>query len=417
MPLVPRDLVTRHERTLHAKLHNNEKIADEVTVACSLSTQATNHETPVSDDTSDGEEIDLERQSYPETLEYQSPRIDVASLASSPITGRFEANFQTASPFGVEDRDVILEGILQAELETRLPGQRCDETSEECSNGSKRAQPQSCSPHTADPRPHQREVLELDMIDPALFSDIGQEMDMDFGLPEPSANVPSHEPTEVLRQHAPKGTDHHTDRSVAMLNDPDSFVFSPNTIAELNFAAIDFASLTQQADDISENRHQEEDGGLATSGSLGDYALNSRKGAQAVIGPSSVPLVSPTEVRETERASDLPSLSEDGHHPCPMFTISDETWGCIQQDLFRRLPNSDKNTPIPAAKFLQSCLSSYITCFHIHFPLIHIQTLELQHAPSPLILAICAIGALYRLDRRRARMMYNLAKQSSGDVS
>ncbi|KAE9574990.1 hypothetical protein CGMCC3_g8819 [Colletotrichum fructicola] len=192
-----KDLVTRHERTLHAKLHNNEKIADEVTVACSISTQATNHETPVSDDISDGEEIDLERQSYPESLEYQSPRNEVASSASSPITGRFEANFQTASPFGVEDRDVILEGIVQAESEPRLP---------------------------------------------------------------------------------------------------------------------------------------------------------------------------------------------------------------------------DQNIPIPAAKFLRSCLSSYITCFHIHFPLIHIQTLELNQVPSPLILAICAIGALYRLDRRRARMMYNLAKQSSGDI-
>ncbi|KAF5492252.1 hypothetical protein CGCS363_v010334 [Colletotrichum siamense] len=290
MPLVPRDLVTRHERTLHAKSHNNEKIADEVTVACSLSTQATNHETPVSDDISDGEEIDLERQSYPESLEYQSPRNDVASSASSPITGRFEANFQTASPFGVEDRDVILEGIVQAESEPRLPGQRCDETSEECSNGSRRAQTQSSSPHTADPRPHQLEVLELDMIDPALFSDIGQEMDMDFGLPGPSANVPSHEPTEVLRQHVPGGTDQRTDRSVAMHNDPGSFVFSPNTMAELNLTAIEFASLTRQAGDISEDRLQVETGGLATSGFIGDYSPNSRKGAQAVVGPSSVPL-------------------------------------------------------------------------------------------------------------------------------
>ncbi|KAF4834368.1 hypothetical protein CGCTS75_v003063 [Colletotrichum tropicale] len=62
-------------------------------------------------------------------------------------------------------------------------------------------------------------------------------------------------------------------------------------MAELNLAAIEFASLIHQAGDISEHRLQVETGGLATSGLIGDYPPNSRKGAQAVVGPSSVPLL------------------------------------------------------------------------------------------------------------------------------
>ncbi|KAK1709486.1 hypothetical protein BDP67DRAFT_441442 [Colletotrichum lupini] len=99
----------------------------------------------------------------------------------------------------------------------------------------------------------------------------------------------------------------------------------------------------------------------------------------------------------------------------------------ICRDVNKRLTGPDISKDIPPLKACQSFLSSYVECFHCHLPLVHLQTISHGDIPSPLILAMCSIGALYRLDRRRARRLWdlplrliepvNLAAQSIGECS
>ncbi|KPI35705.1 uncharacterized protein AB675_1235 [Cyphellophora attinorum] len=61
---------------------------------------------------------------------------------------------------------------------------------------------------------------------------------------------------------------------------------------------------------------------------------------------------------------------------------------------------------LPSASALQSCLRTYVDAFHIHLPILHLQSFDFTKVPSPLVLALCAIGALYRLERRVAATLY-----------
>jgi hypothetical protein len=61
---------------------------------------------------------------------------------------------------------------------------------------------------------------------------------------------------------------------------------------------------------------------------------------------------------------------------------------------------------LPSATALQSCLRTFVDAFHIHLPILHLQSFDFMKTPSPLVLALCAIGALYRLERRIAATLY-----------
>ncbi|KAF4996668.1 hypothetical protein FDECE_12346 [Fusarium decemcellulare] len=67
---------------------------------------------------------------------------------------------------------------------------------------------------------------------------------------------------------------------------------------------------------------------------------------------------------------------------------------------------------LPATTSLQQYFNSYVESFHIHFPFLHLQTLNLETAPSPLILGICAIGALHRLERKVAASLHLTAERA-----
>lgn len=71
--------------------------------------------------------------------------------------------------------------------------------------------------------------------------------------------------------------------------------------------------------------------------------------------------------------------------------------------------------PLSAASF-ERCLQRYIEVFHTHVPIIHPPTLDLPNSPAPLVLAMCAIGAVYRMERKVAAIFYNLAHQSMGNI-
>ncbi|KAK1723115.1 uncharacterized protein BDZ83DRAFT_702705 [Colletotrichum acutatum] len=105
----------------------------------------------------------------------------------------------------------------------------------------------------------------------------------------------------------------------------------------------------------------------------------------------------------------LPRLLENKRCTKPSLTMDKPMHDSICRDVNKRLTGPDISKDIPPLKACQSFLSSYVECFHCHLPLVHLQTISHGDIPSPLILAMCSIGALYRLDRRRARRLWDLA--------
>jgi hypothetical protein len=82
------------------------------------------------------------------------------------------------------------------------------------------------------------------------------------------------------------------------------------------------------------------------------------------------------------------------------------------QDLGERLNIEYANQEIPPARLCQFFFSGYVDFFRCNLPVIHLPSLCLRTTPSPLILAMCCIGALYRLDRKRAKSLYHLARRA-----
>ncbi|KAK6064365.1 hypothetical protein SCUP515_11832 [Seiridium cupressi] len=105
----------------------------------------------------------------------------------------------------------------------------------------------------------------------------------------------------------------------------------------------------------------------------------------------------------------LPIFYEESA-PSPQSLLIDDTVHCLlRKSLADRLRRPLTAEELPSAKLCDGFLASYVECFHPHLPIIHLPTLDLSTAASPLILTLCSIGALYRLDRRRSQFLYDLA--------
>jgi hypothetical protein len=105
----------------------------------------------------------------------------------------------------------------------------------------------------------------------------------------------------------------------------------------------------------------------------------------------------------------LPRLRENSPSSTPHLTLDKDVFAVLSKDLACRLDSDDRVKQLPNAFLCQSFLSSYIESFDLHLPMIHWPTLDIGSTPSPLIFSMCSIGALYRLDRRRARALYDLS--------
>ncbi|OCL08029.1 hypothetical protein AOQ84DRAFT_389133 [Glonium stellatum] len=106
----------------------------------------------------------------------------------------------------------------------------------------------------------------------------------------------------------------------------------------------------------------------------------------------------------------LPQVLKEKSSIPPKFIFDEPTYRKICEDISDRLsPGGLAEGVLPTIKELQKFFTSYLDCFHRHLPVIHFPSLKIANTPSPLIFAICSIGALYRLDRRRAKNLYDLA--------
>ena len=103
----------------------------------------------------------------------------------------------------------------------------------------------------------------------------------------------------------------------------------------------------------------------------------------------------------------LPTVVNETPRRIPLRVVDDEIHSMILKDIEKRLSHEQlKDFNMPNAESLQRFLVSYLSCFHRHYPILHLPSLDLLNAPSPLILAMCAIGALYRLSRKTAKDLW-----------
>jgi hypothetical protein len=79
-------------------------------------------------------------------------------------------------------------------------------------------------------------------------------------------------------------------------------------------------------------------------------------------------------------------------------------------DLLAMGCDSEITTKLPSSTVLQNCVRGYFERFHIHVGLFHLPTLNIGQLDSPLVLAMCAIGALYRLDRKLSAFLFLTAE-------
>lgn len=110
----------------------------------------------------------------------------------------------------------------------------------------------------------------------------------------------------------------------------------------------------------------------------------------------------------------LPSLSvpQPKISKQPPLVFTESMRAHLLKDLSNRLSAEQLgNYRLPTASALQKCIRTYVDAFHVHLPIFHLQTMNFETAPSPLILAICAIGAQYRLERKISASLYLKADQ------
>ena len=111
---------------------------------------------------------------------------------------------------------------------------------------------------------------------------------------------------------------------------------------------------------------------------------------------SDILLRMPSLLKETPRRSlDPPIIEED-------------TYYAIMTSMKEYMPITAEMDPVLSLQDMQQYMKCYLVCFHRHCPVIHLPSLDLRAVPG-LVLAMCAIGALYRLRRKTAHDLWQCA--------
>ena len=126
--------------------------------------------------------------------------------------------------------------------------------------------------------------------------------------------------------------------------------------------------------------------------------------------PDCPTLSEPSPSSTSTTASSLPEVIKSSLVKRVSFEITRETRTALYTDLTTRLTQDDLlDSEFPDAPTLEKCLRSYAHAFHVHLPIVHLSSLVVEETPSPLILIMSAIGALYRLERKSGINMYRKA--------
>lgn len=122
----------------------------------------------------------------------------------------------------------------------------------------------------------------------------------------------------------------------------------------------------------------------------------------------------PTQELQVNRRifEQLPRVLQESSASLPSLSFDDAAYEVLCRGITNYIGNDGELTTFAVSKDIQRFLNSYVDCFHRHLPFLHLASLLPAETPSPLLLAISSIGALYRLDRRRALLLFKLSNNT-----
>lgn len=246
---------------------------------------------------------------------------------------------------------------------------------------------------------------------------IPMDMALDMDLPV-SERINERDATQSQRNH------YNPAPSDAQDQDLTRFFFSPMPTFDIDLSAFAFSPRLNQPAEVHLDvpiSHITDDITLPLSTENVQYFPNLNNLPSQIFNHASAPDKSTTSPETPKSYSthstnyDLPLLREN-RQSHSTIVLDNAAYESLRRNVaqFLTLPVAD--VELPPAKVCQGFLSGYVTSFHGHLPIIHLQSVCPRTTPSPLILAMCSIGALYRLDRRRARQLYNVAIRSLNNV-
>jgi hypothetical protein len=113
----------------------------------------------------------------------------------------------------------------------------------------------------------------------------------------------------------------------------------------------------------------------------------------------------------------MPSLlKETPRKTLPPPTLNENIYRSIMTSVRLQTTMTTDTEPLLSLQEMQQFLKCYLICFHRHCPIIHMPTLSLESVPPHLVLAICAVGALYRLRQKTAHDLWQCADQMCDKV-
>jgi hypothetical protein len=92
-------------------------------------------------------------------------------------------------------------------------------------------------------------------------------------------------------------------------------------------------------------------------------------------------------------------------------TLNENIYHAIMASVRHQMPSTSGMEPLLSLQDMRQFLKCYLVCFHRHCPIIHLPSLNFEAVPCHLIMAMCAIGALYRLRRKTAHELWQCANQ------
>lgn len=414
-------MVTRHERTLHAhdqearqfqqKDADGEYVADEVNVAWAPPVRPTAPDTPPQD---------------PQGLDNRH-HLDFVPRAVSTEHGNVEETLSPASssttpssislPSAVSRRGTI--ALASVDEEESNAAAMIAETASMSSTTHHRPRDVSMAAESVAIRSDSSHSSQHPPLDPLCHSGnqqhssngaIGPDVTIDMAIDEliPFAQPPS---DRAVSPHQ-----HRQDQSLPpnpIVQDPMPFSFSPMPDVDLDLSGFTFTPLGAQVFDLPQHQQDVQSPYPFSMAELD--ALSHFGQPKAQISRQDDAQKSGDALPDANNEADecnLPRLLSGERLTHASLILDSSAHVSLQADLRERLGHRHAEAHLPAAKVLQGFLSAYISSFHTHLRIIHLQTFDPRTTPSPLVLAMCSIGALYRLDRRRARHLYDIAVRS-----
>jgi hypothetical protein len=116
-----------------------------------------------------------------------------------------------------------------------------------------------------------------------------------------------------------------------------------------------------------------------------------------------------TDASDSSNHSFVSSLAQKR---APSILIDETTRDWLMQDMAASYPLDLLNGfSLPNSHALQRYLDSYFASFHKNFPILHLPTFYPKGTKALLLLSVCCIGAQYCLEKRRARYLFDWTKR------